>query len=503
MNDDPPSEVELKLEVPADAVERLRAHPLIAALDPPKRLESTYFDTPKLHLKARALSLRLRSENGSRRVQTVKTLGGAAGLFDRGEWETPVEGDRPDLDAASPVRAALKGRVKRLKPLFAVKVDRASGLVRERGSEIELSLDLGEVQTDAGSAPLKEVELELKRGRPKRLFELAERLFEAAPLRLSARSKAEAGYDLIEQRDAVKAEPVALERGLTTAAAFQKIGRACLAHYLRNERIVRERRTVESVHQARVGVRRLRAAMTLFKDLLQDSQSATLKDQLRDLAGRLGAARDLDVLIARIETLDLAAPVDLPALKAALRRRREAVYDEAVYALSAPETSRLAFEVAAWLETGWWLTARDDLHSARRDLPVLDFAAAELARRTRKLAKRARKLAHLDPPQRHEVRKAAKKVRYGAEFFRSLAKTKDRAAADAFVDALKPLQDVMGELNDVAAAQQLLGALAAGGPGPVDYAAGAAVEALSRETDRLLRQATKTAKAFAKAQAFL
>ena len=504
-DDDPPSEVELKLEVPAEAVERLRAHPLIAALAPPKLLESTYFDTPQLELKAKALTLRLRSDgsDGASRMQTVKTLGGAAGLFDRGEWETPVAGDLPDLDAASPVRAALKGRVKRLKPLFAVKVERASGLVRDRGSEIELSLDLGEVQTDAGSAPLKEVELELKRGRPKRLFELAERLFEAAPLRLSARSKAEAGFDLIEQRDAVKAGHVALDRGMTTAAAFQKIGRACLAHFLRNERIVRERRTVESVHQARVGVRRLRAAMTLFKDLLQDSQSQALKAQLRDLARRLSAARDLDVLIERIDQIELAAPVDLAALVAALERRREAAYDDAAAALAAPEASRLAFEVAAWLETGWWLTARDDLHSARRDLPVADFAATELARRTRKLRKRAPRLAQLAPPERHEVRKAAKKVRYGAEFFHSLAKKKDRAAADAFVEALKPLQDVMGELNDVAVAQALLGALSASEPGPVDYAAGAVVEEMSRQTDPLLRRATKAAKAFAGVKGFL
>ena len=43
--------------------------------------------------------------------------------------------------------------------------------LREKGSEIELSLDVGEVQTDAGSAPLTEVELELKRGRPKRKAE--------------------------------------------------------------------------------------------------------------------------------------------------------------------------------------------------------------------------------------------------------------------------------------------------------------------------------------------
>jgi triphosphatase len=505
VDDEPPSEVELKLEVPADAVERLRAHPLIAALDPPRRLESTYFDTPKLHLKARALSLRLRSDSSdaTRRVQTVKTLNHAAGLFDRSEWESSVEGDLPDLDAAAPVKAALKGRVKRLKPLFAVRVERASGLVRDRGSEIELSLDVGEVQTDAGSAPLTEVELELKRGRPKRLFELAERLFEAAPLRLSARSKAEAGYDLIEPRDAVKAEPVALDRGMTTAEAFQKIGRACLAHYLRNERILRERRTVDSVHQARVGVRRLRAAMTLFKDLLQDSQSAALKDQLRDLAGRLGAARDLDVLIARIGTLDLAAPVDLSALIIALQRRRETAYEEAARALSAPEASRLAFDVAAWLETGWWLTARDDLHSARRDLRVVDFASTELVRRSKKLKRRALKLAHLEPPERHAVRKAAKKVRYGAEFFHSLAKTKHCAAADAFIDALKPLQDALGELNDVAVAQALLDELTAGEPGPVAYAAGAVAEALSRETDALLRQATKAAKGFGKAGVFL
>lgn len=504
-DDHPPSEIELKLEVPADAVERLRAHPLLAALAPPKRLESTYFDTPRLDLKAKALSLRLRSDGsgGACRVQTVKTLADGAGLFDRGEWETPVSGDLPDLDAAEPVKAALKGRVKELKPLFAVKVERASGLVRERGVEIELSLDLGEVQTDAGCAPLTEVELELKRGRPKRLFELAEQLFEAAPLRLSARSKAEAGYDLIEPRDAVKAKPVALDRTMTTSAAFQAIGRACLAHYLRNERIVRERRTVEAVHQARVGVRRLRAAMTLFKDLLGDSQSRTLKDQLRDLAGRLGAARDLDVLIARLETFELAAPVDLPALKAVLQRRREAAYDEAVRALAAPQAALLAFEVAAWLETGWWLTARDDLHSGRRDLPITDFAAAVLDRRTRKLKKRAVKLAELDPPHRHEVRKAAKKVRYGAEFFESLAKKKRRADADAFIEALKPLQDAMGELNDVVVAQHLLGALAAGEPGPVDYAAGAVVEALSRDTDALLLKATKAAKAFSAVEGFL
>ena len=62
-------------------------------------------------------------------MQTVKTLNRAAGLFvERGEWESPVEGELPDLDAAAPVKAALKGQVERLKPLFAIRVDRGLGL---------------------------------------------------------------------------------------------------------------------------------------------------------------------------------------------------------------------------------------------------------------------------------------------------------------------------------------------------------------------------------------
>lgn len=504
MDDEAPREVELKLEVPAEALDRLRAHPLIAGLEPPRRLESVYFDTPKLELKAQALTLRLRS-NGACKVQTVKTLDGQAGLFSRGEWETPVAGETPDLDAAEPLRAAVKrgGLARRLQPLFAVRVDRSTGVVHARDAEIELSLDLGEVETDNGRAPLGEVELELKRGRPNSLFELAQQLFEIAPLRLSTRSKAEAGFDLVEGPDAVKASEVVLDRQMTCATAFQTIGRACLAHFLRNERLVRERRTVESVHQARVAVRRLRAAMTLFKDLLQDSQSASLKAQLKDLAGALGSARDLDVLIARVDALELAAPVDKPGLMAALQRRREQAYAAAVAALAAPEAARLSFEVAAWLETGWWLTSRDALHVTRRERPVAEFAAAELGRRARKLRKRALRLDEMAPPERHEVRKAAKKVRYGAEFFHGLARKKRRDLADDFIDALKPLQDALGELNDVAEADKALRALAAEAGGEAGYAAGAVVEELSRGADGLLDTAHKAAKRFAKAEPFL
>jgi CHAD domain-containing protein len=104
---------------------------------------------------------------------------------------------------------------------------------------------------------------------------------------------------------------------------------------------------------------------------------------------------------------------------------------------------------------------------------------------------------------RHEVRKTAKKVRYGAEFFRSLARKRDRAAAADFIEALKPLQESMGELNDVGVAQEALRRLSDDELGDVGYAAGAVAEELSRNVEGLLKDAVKAAKGFAKAEVFL
>ena len=49
----------------------------------------------------------------------------------------------------------------------------------------------------------------------------------------------------------------------------------------------------------RVGLRRLRAAMSLFSGILRDPQTAALKAELKRLTGRAGPARELEVLVTR------------------------------------------------------------------------------------------------------------------------------------------------------------------------------------------------------------
>ena len=107
-------------------------------------------------------------------------------------------------------------------------------------------------------------------------------------------------------------------------------------------------------------------------------------------------------------------------------------------------------ECAFWLAGGDWLTLRDPLIVARRDILVSDFAAAELTRRTGKIIKQSKKLEALDPRRRHKLRIAVKKVRYACEFFASAYEgRKAERRRKEFTATLKGIQSGLGRLNDM------------------------------------------------------
>src|SRR5215469_9087449 len=118
------SEIELKLEVPPNAIRKLRRLGLRNRTSKQAQetdLVSVYFDTAKHKLRRKGLSLRVR-HIGDKRIQTLKANGEwAAGLSRRDEWEKPIRRDTPDLRAAR--RTALapllsKKLAHALKPVF-------------------------------------------------------------------------------------------------------------------------------------------------------------------------------------------------------------------------------------------------------------------------------------------------------------------------------------------------------------------------------------------------
>lgn len=476
-----PREIELKLEASVFDVAGLANHPLLQAngAGSDEILSSTYFDTARRDLLGAGLTLRVR-RTGTGHLQTVKAATSAAGLFDRPEWEGPVEGPQPDLAALDGTPAAdilAHADAAALVPLFSTVVDRTTRPVRYGDSRISATLDRGRVETEAGDMPLCELELELVEGKAADLFGLAQALAEAVPLRLGALTKSARGLALLDGtlRRPSKADAVVLEDDATAGAAFHAVAQACLRHLRLNEDIFLHARHPEALHQIRVALRRLRTAFGLFKAVLEkDGAARHLRDEIKRVSEPFGQARNLDVFLSVTLPAEIERRPDehsLPALRERLEAERMRAYDNVLAILESPAWRSLLLDLVAWIETGAW---REAAGGRARDEPARDFAADVLGRLRRRIRKHGRHLDRLDAQARHRVRIEAKTLRYGAEFFASLyAEKKVHKRHKAFVSALADLQNHLGALNDLATAHTVVsGLLATEAGGQALFAAG-------------------------------
>src|SRR3954454_13138898 len=266
-----PKEIEIKLELSPATLPRLKRIPLLRAPKGATRRSaevSVYFDTDKHKLRKKGLMLRVR-RIGNRYIQTIKATG-KSGLCERDEWESGIASAEPDLDLArGTALEALVGRRlrRRLKPMFETRVARTVYPLSTSTGEIEFTVDRGTIAAGDRSAPLCEIELELKRGSQAELFNVARELIQAVPARLEFRSKSQRGYELLDDKgDApLTAELVDLVAGISTRDGFKAIGRACWRQIVGNGPALLKG-DPEGVHQMRVGLRRLRAALSLFAD---------------------------------------------------------------------------------------------------------------------------------------------------------------------------------------------------------------------------------------------
>ena len=161
----------------------------------------------------------------------------------------------------------------------------------------------------AGSAEdaLCEAELELKSGAPECLLQTAAKLFGAEPVRLAESSKAERGYSLALGRTNGHAH-VEPQRGVlpelrqdhTCAEAFALIVQSASDQIAANRHAVLETVDPAAAHQLRIGLRRLRSALSAFRPLHDTAALRELEGHAQALARTVGELRDADVLIEHI-----------------------------------------------------------------------------------------------------------------------------------------------------------------------------------------------------------
>ena len=203
----------------------------------------------------------------------------------------------------------------------------------------------------------------------------------------------------------------------------------------------------------RVGLRRLRAALSLFKELVRDGEIKSIKAELKWLTDQLGSARELDVLMEeRVDPLRKAAVgSEMGILKKDLEAKRAAELEQAGAVVDSERYRAIGLRAALWVVDGEWSNSDDKLLAAQRERPAVEFVAELLAKRHSKILKKAAKIEQLDPERRHKLRIAIKKLRYACEFFSSVfAGRKRDARLKHFSKVLKDLQDALGTLNDIA-----------------------------------------------------
>jgi inorganic triphosphatase YgiF len=369
--------------------------------------------------------------------------------------------------------------------LFRTDIQRGHRVVRVRAGQVELAFDHGHIVAGERRVPVCELEIELLRGAPGAVIDVARRWVAKHGLWLEVRSKAERGERLARGDSAPelrKAAPLHLETALTANAAFRAIVANCLDHLLPNASEVASGDYLEEhIHQWRVGLRRLRTALRFFEGwtpLIDPAWPVALAQVFE----QLGTARDRDALTAAVvpDLRGAGAPwVDLPSLQDA--------GDPVALARSGPFTQTL-LDLLGMVAGG---------DSAGATAGVADFpslARQRLDAWQRQVRRDAKRFADLDDSARHRLRRRVKRLRYAAEFVASLHPPK---AVARYLKALEPVQDSLGRTNDVNVALALYRSLVDAHP-----AAWFAVGRLSARREALLIETASALKAFNRAEPF-
>jgi len=427
-------------------------------------LSDRYLDTPGHALERAGYGARLRHQ-GRSTVLTVKSMradnghgqghGGRGGArHDRLELEGRANqrldpGQWPESAARSVVETATAGE--QLRTLFTVNQRRNErDLYRADGSVLAtLSLDEAEVSRFGRHlGKFTVLEVELADGDAKSdgvaLDEIADELESTGLLRPESSSKEELGMQMVTAHARQQAKPPK-RPGIRADDPLSEAGRKVLyMHLLRMleaETGTREG-DVESVHKMRVATRRMRAAWRVFNGAYRPRLQKRYVAELREVAQTLGAVRDMDVQLERLDAYakgqSESAVEGLATLVEEFQRRRDEARDHLLDLLASKDYESFVTDYLSFVDTPGAGASHDGPSIVR------DAAAGRIWRAYERLRTHNDLVPFADVPALHALRIESKRLRYTLEFF---AEVMPQSAA-ALVTELTQVQDHLGLLND-------------------------------------------------------
>jgi len=229
------------------------------------------------------------------------------------------------------------------------------------------------------------------------------------------------------------------------AEAGRKVLRFHLARMIAREAGTREGANLEDLHSMRVATRRQRAAWRVFGDAFRAGRTKSHRSRLREVASRLGAVRDLDVLLEAADAYRADLPVSeqraLEPLLGAWRTHRDDARILLVRELDSDGYRRWLDDYAEFVRhegTAVVATGPTAPHRVRDTAASRILAAYEQVRAYEPVLRWA------DVETLHELRIAGKWLRYSLEFVREAL----GPDAEGLIARVTALQDHLGLMHD-------------------------------------------------------
>jgi CHAD domain-containing protein len=239
----------------------------------------------------------------------------------------------------------------------------------------------------------------------------------------------------------------------TLPEAARKVLAFHFAKMRAKERGARSGADTEDLHDMRVASRRMRAAWRVFDEAFKPGRTRKLRARLKVLSDKLGAVRDLDVLVEGLEAyrggLDADQQPGLDTLLGLWRRQRNSARLILIDELDSRRFTGFVAAMEEFLEAG----SNEAATVASPTLPhrVMDRAPSQIWAAYEAVRAYELVLPWADIETLHDLRIACKWLRYDLEFFG------EALGSDAphLLERVMDLQDFLGCLHDADVAAKL------------------------------------------------